>query len=71
VQDAYLPIGDIEQTVYVRKFQGVRDGHFRDCTDVEIRKGDGTGRTVRLTDDEVQQLIALLANAIKNNIPVR
>ncbi len=71
MRDAYLPIGDIGQTVFIGKFQGVREGHFRDCTDVEIRKGGRRVAAVRLSGAEVKELIGLLANAIRDDIPVR
>ena len=71
MQDAYLPIGDIGETVFVRKFQGERNGHFVDCTDLQLGKSNGQPVTVRLSDAEVEKLISLLATSIRGKIPIR
>jgi hypothetical protein len=67
VNDAHLTIGNIGKTVYIGRFQGVREGHFRDCTDVEIKKNGKRVAAVRLTDAEVTELIALLSTAVRGN----
>jgi hypothetical protein len=70
VNDSYLSIGNIGETVFVRKFQGERNGRFVDCTDVQLRH-NGKPVTVRLSDTEVERLISLLASSVRGNFPIR
>lgn len=71
MQDAYLTIGDIANTVIVRKFQGERGGRFVDCTDIQLCKTGGPPVIVRLSDSEVTELIGLLSAAVRGKIPIR
>lgn len=41
------------------------------CTDVQLRKSNGKPVTVRLSGAEVEQLITLLVDSIRDHIPVR